>query len=31
VPFVWLTTSTGDESVFLLTVDDLRRHASNFK
>jgi ribosomal protein L3 glutamine methyltransferase len=27
VPFVWLTTSSGDESVFLLTVDELRRHA----
>jgi ribosomal protein L3 glutamine methyltransferase len=27
VPFMWLTTSSGDESVFVLTVEELRRHA----
>lgn len=26
VPFVWLTSSTGDESVFLLTAEELLRH-----
>jgi ribosomal protein L3 glutamine methyltransferase len=26
VPFMWLTTSSGDESVFLLTAEQLRRH-----
>jgi ribosomal protein L3 glutamine methyltransferase len=26
VPFVWLTTSSGDESVFLLTAEELARH-----
>jgi ribosomal protein L3 glutamine methyltransferase len=26
VPFVWLTTSTGDESVFLLTAEELEKH-----
>jgi ribosomal protein L3 glutamine methyltransferase len=29
VPFMWLMTSSGDESVFLLTADELRRHAWN--
>lgn len=27
LPFVWLTTSTGDESVFLLTAEDLGRNS----
>ena len=31
VPFVWLTTSTGDESVFLLAAEDLARHHRAFK
>lgn len=31
VPFVWLTTSAGDESVFLLTVEELRHHAGDFR
>ncbi|MBI3569889.1 MAG: 50S ribosomal protein L3 N(5)-glutamine methyltransferase [Gammaproteobacteria bacterium] len=31
VPFVWLTTSTGDESVFLLTAEELARHRRAFK
>lgn len=26
VPFVWLTSSSGDESVFLLTAEELQRH-----
>ena len=26
VPFTWLVTSTGDESVFLLTVEQLQQH-----
>jgi ribosomal protein L3 glutamine methyltransferase len=26
VPFLWLTTSTGDQSVFLLTAAELARH-----
>ncbi len=26
VPFLWLTTSTGDESVFLLTAEQLAEH-----
>lgn len=26
VPFTWLTTSTGDESVFLLTAEQLAQH-----
>lgn len=30
VPFVWLTTSTGDESVFLLTTEQLAQHAATF-
>lgn len=30
VPFVWLTTSTGDESVFLLTAEELVRHHHAF-
>ena len=30
VPFVWLTTSTGDESVFLLTAEELQRHHDAF-
>jgi ribosomal protein L3 glutamine methyltransferase len=29
VPFVWLTTRTGDESVFLLTVEELRQYAGD--
>jgi ribosomal protein L3 glutamine methyltransferase len=28
VPFMWLTTSTGDESVFLLTAEQLTQHAA---
>ncbi len=31
VPFIWLTTSTGDESVFLLTAEELARHRRAFK
>ncbi len=30
VPFLWLTTSTGDESVFLLTAEQLAQHATTF-
>lgn len=30
VPFVWLTTSTGDESVFLLTDKQLSHYRKNF-
>lgn len=31
VPFLWLTTSTGDESVFLLTAEQLVQHAAAFE
>lgn len=31
VPFMWLTTSTGDESVFLLTAEELARHHHAFR
>ena len=31
VPFLWLTTSTGDESVFLLTAEELARHRQAIK
>jgi ribosomal protein L3 glutamine methyltransferase len=31
VPFVWLTTSTGDESVFLLTAEALDRQRRVFR
>ncbi|MHB1142030.1 MAG: 50S ribosomal protein L3 N(5)-glutamine methyltransferase [Sulfuricaulis sp.] len=31
VPFVWLTTSTGDESVFLLTAEELVRQRRAFR
>jgi len=31
VPFLWLSTSTGDESVFLLTVEQLRQYQSMFR
>jgi ribosomal protein L3 glutamine methyltransferase len=30
VPFVWLTSVSGDESVFLLTAEELDRHAGRF-
>jgi len=30
VPFVWLTSASGDESVFLLTAEELGRHAGRF-
>ena len=30
VPFTWLTTATGDESVFLLTAAQLQRHHAAF-
>ena len=30
VPFVWLTSASGDESVFLLTAEELVRHAGRF-
>jgi ribosomal protein L3 glutamine methyltransferase len=30
VPFLWLTTSTGDESVFLLTAEQLEHHQKEF-
>lgn len=30
VPFTWLTTATGDESVFVLTAEDLTRHHEAF-
>lgn len=30
VPFVWLTSASGDESVFLLTEKELRQHAARF-
>ncbi len=31
VPFIWLTSATGDESVFLLTAEELARHHRAFK
>jgi ribosomal protein L3 glutamine methyltransferase len=30
VPFVWLTTSTGDESVFLLTAEQIEHYQKEF-
>jgi ribosomal protein L3 glutamine methyltransferase len=30
VPFVWLTSASGDESVFLLSAEELARHAARF-
>jgi len=30
VPFVWLTTTQGDESVFLITAEELARHRRAF-
>ena len=30
VPFTWLTTSSGDESVFLLTFEQLQQHRTHF-
>ena len=30
VPFVWLTSASGDESVFLLTAEVLALHAGRF-
>jgi len=30
VPFVWLTSVSGDESVFLLSAEELARHAGRF-
>jgi ribosomal protein L3 glutamine methyltransferase len=30
VPFVWLTSASGDESVFLLSAEDLGQHAARF-
>ncbi len=30
VPFVWLTSASGDESVFLLSAGELERHAARF-
>jgi len=30
VPFVWLTSASGDESVFLLSAGELDRHAGRF-
>ena len=30
VPFVWLTSASGDESVFLLSAAELARHAGRF-
>lgn len=30
VPFTWLSTSYGDDSVFLLTAQDLARHRADF-
>lgn len=30
VPFKWLTTASGDESVFLLTAAQLKKHAARF-
>lgn len=31
VPFTWLTTMTGDESVFLLSAEELTRHHEAFE
>lgn len=31
VPFTWLTTSTGDESVFLVTAEQLAQHQTLFE
>ena len=31
VPFLWLSTSTGDESVFLLTTEQLRQYLPMFQ
>jgi ribosomal protein L3 glutamine methyltransferase len=31
VPFLWLTTASGDDSVFLLTAAELRRHTPAFR
>lgn len=31
IPFLWLTTTTGDESVFLLTAEQLVQHAAAFE
>lgn len=31
VPFTWLTTSTGDESVFLLTAEQLTQYQAQFE
>lgn len=31
VPFLWLTTASGDESVFLLTAKDLATHREAFR
>lgn len=30
VPFMWLSTQTGDESVFLLTASELEKHRERF-
>jgi len=30
IPFVWLTSVSGDESVFLLSAEELTRHAGRF-
>ncbi|MEK7759851.1 MAG: 50S ribosomal protein L3 N(5)-glutamine methyltransferase, partial [Pseudomonadota bacterium] len=30
VPFVWLTSVNGDESVLLLSAEELARHAGHF-
>ena len=30
VPFVWLTSASGDESLFLLSAEELVRHAGRF-
>jgi ribosomal protein L3 glutamine methyltransferase len=30
VPFVWLTSASGDESVFLLSAEELSRHTAQF-
>jgi ribosomal protein L3 glutamine methyltransferase len=30
IPFVWLTSVSGDESVFLLSAEELTRHAARF-
>ena len=31
VPFVWLTSASGDESVFLLSAEELGRHVMRFR